>query len=79
MQTDGSGVVAYFLHSLKADDLAVNVVTELLESLGNLDSVNRAEDSAGRRCLGTDGELNTFEGGCCGSASALMRSSLWAR
>ncbi len=49
--------------SLDLDDLAVDIVTELFESFSDLESVDRAEDSAGRAGLGTDRELNAFESG----------------
>ena len=48
VEVDGGGVVADFLDGIKSDELAVDVVTELLESLGNLDGVDRTEDCTGR-------------------------------
>ena len=40
----------------RVDELAVNVVAELLKSFCNLEAVYRAEDCACGACLGTDGE-----------------------
>ena len=62
MKFDDGVVFANFLHGLfEHDELAVDVETELLESLGDLDCVYRTEDSAGGACLGSDGEAYAFE------------------
>ena len=58
-------VVADFLNSfLNHDVLAVNVEAEFLKGFSNLNSVDRAEDSAGRTGLGTDGKANACERSC---------------
>ena len=62
VELDGGAVLADFLDVVLDDDeLAVYVVTELLECLGNLDSVDATEDCAGRAGLGTDGECYALE------------------
>ena len=69
METDDSFVNAHFLHRIfDFDYLSVYNMTKFFESFGNLDSVNRAEDSALRAGFSTDLELNAFEG-CSGSFS----------
>lgn len=65
MEVDLGGVFAKFLHGLfEHDDLAVNVVAELFEGFGDLDVVDRAEDGAGGRSLGADGEGYVGQCGC---------------
>ena len=67
VETDSGIVLAHFLHALlEGDELAVHVVSQFLKSFGNLDAVDRAEDSAGRACLCSDGERDVFEGGSSG-------------
>ena len=67
MELDGSGVFAHFLDVLlDGDEFAVDVVTELFEGFGNLDSVHRAKDCAGGRGLCADCEGYAFESGSSG-------------
>ena len=47
VKLDGSCVVAHFFDGVERDEFAVHVVAELFESFCNLDSVYRAENSAG--------------------------------
>jgi len=62
VELDDSCVVADFFDGVERDELAVHVVAEFFESFCNLDGVYRAENSTGRRGLGTDGELNVCDG-----------------
>ena len=71
MELDDSCVVADFFDGVERDELAVHVVAEFFESFCNLDGVYRAENSTGRRGLGTDGELNVLKSGCCGFGFSL--------
>lgn len=62
VRLDDCGVGTEFFHcGVDADDLAVYDMTDFLQSVGNLDGGDAAEDGAGGGSLGADGEVSAFE------------------
>ena len=77
VEVDFCGVAAKLLNGFfEHDELAVNIVSELLESFGNLNVVDGTEDGAVGGSLGADGESHAFE---CGGGSLGVSFELRAR